>query len=328
MLRHFSIVALLLISLVATAKSETADGGYAGAFYQVPIGARATALGGAYIAISDDGTAPLFNPAGIARLNRPIFSSSYRFMQLDRSMGYAAAITPIRGDAAIGVSWLYAGSGKVEERDADGYELGREFYQNNHQFSIIFAKSFDRRFSLGVNISYIMSRMPKFDASSVGFDLGGMLYVDQFFNREKRGNTTVQDIRVGVSVKNISKKLRWVSDKYNMTYSTTESGYIQEDKVPTEFGLGISARFLERRLLVSGDIVKNTEQDPDLHLGAEYFVMKQFMLRSGYSAGRFVAGTGYVFVVGGKHQLAIDYAFSTDRADEGSEHIFSFDLLF
>ena len=51
------------------------------------------------------------------------------------------------------------------------------------------------------------------------------------------------------------------------------------------------------------------------------------MLRAGYGDGRLAAGTGYLFAVG-KHQLAIDYAFSTDKADEGSEHIFSFDLLF
>lgn len=326
--RHLLIIALFVLVLASAVRSEEADGGYAGAFYQVPIGARPTALGGAYLAISDDGTAPLYNPAGIARLTRPIFSSSYRFMQLDRSMGYVAAITPIRGEAAIGVSWLYAGSGKVEERDADGYALGRDFYQNSHQFSVVFGKTFDRRISLGANISYVFSKMPKFDANSVGFDLGAMVYIDQFMSRERRGQTAIQDIRIGVAIKNISKKLRWVSDKYNMAYSTSESGYEQEDKVPTEFGLGVSARFFQRRLLVSTDVVKNTEQDPDLHAGAEYFVVPQFMLRTGYSAGRFVAGTGYVFVVGGKHQLAIDYAFSTDRADEGSEHIFSFDLLF
>jgi hypothetical protein len=30
----------------------------------------------------------------------------------------------------------------------------------------------------------------------------------------------------------------------------------------------------------------------------------------------------------GNRLLGIDYAFSTDKADEGSEHIFSFDLMF
>jgi len=51
------------------------------------------------------------------------------------------------------------------------------------------------------------------------------------------------------------------------------------------------------------------------------------MLRGGYSDKRLVAGTGYLFQIG-KNALSVDYAFSTDKADEGAEHIFSFDLLF
>ena len=64
----------------------------------------------------------------------------------------------------------------------------------------------------------------------------------------------------------------------------------------------------------------------EFHAGAEYYLTKEFALRGGYGDGRFSTGTGYVFKLG-KQQLAIDYAFSTDKADEGMEHIFSFDLL-
>jgi len=323
----FALLLSLPIVTVATGYAGDGDGGYAGAFYQVPVGARPTAMGGAYLAVSDDGAAALFNPAGIARLARPLASSSYRAMKLGRTLGYASAMFPVRGQATMGASWLFAGSGKVEVRDADGYLEGRDFYQNTHQFSVVFAKLFERRFSLGVNISYLVSDMPEFDANSVGFDFGAMLYVNEFFGRERRDSLFAQDMRVGVVVRHISKKLRWVSDKYNLQYTTSESGYVQEDKVPAEFGLGVSARFMQRKLLVAADILKNEKQDPLLHVGAEYYVRPEFALRSGLSDGRFVAGTGYLFHIGQK-QLAIDYAFSLEKVDEGSEHIFSFDLLF
>ena len=86
------IVLLIAAGLTVPAVAAEGDGGQAGAFLQVPIGARPTAMGGAYLAVSDDGAAPLFNPAGIALLRRPMFSSSYRFMQLDRSLGYASLL--------------------------------------------------------------------------------------------------------------------------------------------------------------------------------------------------------------------------------------------
>ena len=38
-------------------------------------------------------------------------------------------------------------------------------------------------------------------------------------------------------------------------------------------------------------------------------------------------GTGFIFEIGDR-TIAVDYAFSTDKVDEGSEHIFSFDFLF
>jgi len=75
------------------------------------------------------------------------------------------------------------------------------------------------------------------------------------------------------------------------------------------------------------DVRKNTKQSLDFHAGAEYQVAPEFAVRGGFSAGRFTVGTGYLFNL--KHyQLAVDYAFSTDRAGEGSEHIFSMDFLF
>ncbi|MEW5995151.1 MAG: hypothetical protein AB1744_12255, partial [Candidatus Zixiibacteriota bacterium] len=116
--------------------------------------------------------------------------------------------------------------------------------------------------------------------------------------------------------------------------------------VPLELALGGSARLIDRKLLLASDLrfatVKvepETGEDappeqgkrrwlgPYFHAGAEYLLAKQLSLRAGYSDRRFTAGTGYVFELG-KQLLAIDYAFTTGRVGEGSEHIFSFDLLF
>ena len=315
----------LLVAGVACAKDG--DGGYAAPWLQVPIGARPTAMGGAYLGISDDGAAPLFNPAGLAKLKRPMFSSSYRAMTLDRKLGYVTAISPVRGQSALGVHWLYAGSGAVAARDADGYLLGHDISMNAHNIAIVFAKELTPYLSAGVNMSYILIDMPELNANSVGFDFGAMLYIEQLFSREDRDVLPIRDLQVGVVAKNFAKQFKFTSEKYNMKYTTTETGTEQDDKAPIEVGLGASGRLLDRRLVLATDVVKTQYQSLRLHAGAEYFVTEEFMLRGGYSDKRLTAGTGYLFTLG-KKGLAIDYAFSTDKADEGSEHIFSFDLLF
>ncbi len=321
------ILVVAVSSWAGSAVAEEADGGYAGAFLQVPVGARPTAMGGAYRSISNDGAGPLFNPAGASSLERPLFGTSYRTMKLDRKLGYVTALFPVKNEAILGVQWLYAGSGSVEARDTDGYLQGHDISQNSHQFTILFAKKFERWLGVGANLSYLQSYLSDIDANSVGFDFGVMIYVEQLINREKRDKLAVRDIQIGLTIKDVAKKFRWNGEEYLAQHTTGGVPTEQEDKVPAEFGLGLSARFFDRKLLLSTDLVKNTKQGPRLHAGGEYYIMPVFALRSGFSDGRLTAGTGYLFKIR-KHQLVIDYAFSTDKADEGSEHIFSFDLLF
>jgi hypothetical protein len=326
MTRFAAIIGILTVLAVGVSGGE-GDGGYGGPWLDVPAGARPTAMGGTYLAISDDGAAPLFNPAGLAKLQRSMVSSSYRTMSMGRQLGYLTAVTPVRGQSCLGVHWLYAGSGSVEARDSDGYLTGHDIDMNSHQLAIIFAKSFEQYFSIGVNINYLISRISELSASTVGFDFGAMLYVEQLFDREDRDRLPVRDIQIGITAKNFSKEIRWTSEKYDLLYTTDDFPAAQKDKVPIELGLGVSARWLDRKLLTAVDVYKNDKQDVRFHTGAEYFVKPEFMLRAGLADGSLTAGTGYIFGMG-KRSLAIDYAFSTDRVGEGSEHIFSFDLLF
>jgi len=327
-LRHICILVILVALLGSSLPAAEGDGGYAGAFFQIPIGARPTALGGAYLAISDDGAGPLFNPAGLADLKRPLFASSYRVLALDRTLGYVTLIFPAKGESAIGVNWLYAGSGDITVRDQRGIDLGRQLSYNSHVFSALFAKKFEDYLSAGLNAKYLHATFAEMTAFTVSFDFGLMLYINQFFSRETRDLLPVQDIRVGLTVKHLAAEYSWNNRNYITQYRDPAAlSTNQDDAVPLEIGLGGSARFFERKLLVAVDVRKNKKQDPFFHAGAEYLVSPEFAIRGGFSDGRFTAGTGYIFDVA-NHVLAIDYAFSTDKVDEGSEHIFSLDILF
>jgi hypothetical protein len=325
---RFTVVSLVLALLAIPVVAESGDGGYAGAFMQVPVGARPTAMGGAYLAISNDGSGTLYNPAGLVTLARPLFGTSYRAMTLDRTLGYATMMFPTLRNSAVGISWLYGGSGDVERRNYDGDLSGGEVAMNRHAFSIIFAKRFQEAFSLGVKASYLHSTFAEMAAYSVSIDVGAMLYVDWLFGRERYGTLPIDDLQIGMVLKHVDASYLWNSEDYVQAHIDGNGvGTEQEDKVPMEFGLGVSGRLVDRKLLLSTDLTKNTKQGLELHIGGEYFVQRQFALRGGFSDGRLTAGTGYVFKIGDQ-MLSIDYAFSTDKADEGSEHIFSFDLLF
>ncbi len=324
-IRLLASTALLLLPVSLLAEDE--KGGSAGSFWQVPLGARPAAMGGAYISVADDGAGTFYNPAGSGGIQHPLFGASYRFMQLDRSIGYVHGMFPVRGEAVIGFGWLYASSGKLTARDADGDPLGFDLGMDNHDFFITFAKRFEKYLSLGIRMSYLYSRFAEMSSSSVGFDVGSVLYLSQFFDREKRETMAIQDIQAGIVVRRIESNYRWNNEKYLFEHVGAEISNEQEDKVPLEGGLGLSARFLERKLLLSTDFVVKEKIGPRFHAGAEYLIASQFALRGGFSDGSLTTGAGYVFKVKDRN-FAIDYAFITDKADEGLEHLFSIDLQF
>src|SRR6185503_2966999 len=80
-----------------------------------PPGARSLALGGAFVAIADDATAAVANPAGLTALIRPEVSVEGRAWQF-------VSVTPLRGHefgppANVGVDTI---DGLVEGETTDG----------------------------------------------------------------------------------------------------------------------------------------------------------------------------------------------------------------
>jgi hypothetical protein len=325
--RLLVLIAVCLATCAGASYGDTMDGGYAGSFFQVPIGARPTAMGGAYLAISNDGAGPLFNPAGLADLKFPLFGSSYRAMPLGRKLGYVTALFPVRNQAVLGFHWLYAGSGSVAVRNSDGIDQGRDFSANNHAIGVVFAKRFSDAFAAGVKMNYLAASFPKVHAQGISFDFGGTVYLEELISREKRDMLPVKDIRISAAVRHVAGEYRWNSGKYAEAYTTNGLGYEQIDKVPVDGGIGISGRLLKNKLLLAMDVTKNQKQTVKFHGGAEFFIYPQLAIRAGYGDKQFGIGTGYVIKLGGQ-ALAVDYAFASDKVGAGTEHIFSFDLLF
>ncbi len=321
------ISTLVILGLAVAACAEDGNGGYAAPFLEIPIGARPAGMGGAFISIADDGAGMFFNPAGVSEIRTTLFSSSYRLMDLDRTLSHASFIIPTAKKSALAFSWLYAGSGDVEARNSDGDKLGYEFGMHNHKFSFAFAKRFEDWLSAGIAGSYLHSSFSEMTTFSVSLDLGLILYFDQLKSREDRETAAIKDLQAGLVLRNLGANYRWNNENYLAARGIGVLPYEVEDKVPMEAGIGGSARFFNRKLLTSVDMVGNTETNFALHGGLEYFVSPQFALRGGYSDKSLTAGTGYIFKFSG-FVAAIDYAFSSEKVDEGSEHIFSFDVLF
>src|SRR5262245_1687905 len=63
-----AIRALLSFSILLAGAAPAPATKYAGEFLKVPVGARAIGMGSAFVGVSDDATAPFWNPAGLIYL--------------------------------------------------------------------------------------------------------------------------------------------------------------------------------------------------------------------------------------------------------------------
>lgn len=331
-------ISLLILIVPAVSRAES-QGGFAGSFLNMPVNARTAAMGGAFNAVSNDGGAMLYNPAGLQTMTDKVFTSSYRAMKLDRKLGFISFILPTHRESSLGFSWVYAGYGDVERRNISGQLTGETISANEHDFAVSFAKRFMPYLAVGTRLNYYTKNMADLRASSVGINIGGLLYVDSLFRYGEMDSKVVTDITAGLVIKNFAAKYPWESKGVGLSATQT-------DKFPLSAGIGSSFKALRRKLLVASDLElqvktvewdestgdgtvtkKETYTDSYFRIGGEYNAIDNLLLRAGLNNGVLTAGAGFVFNFN-FGSLQFDYAFSGDKVDEGEDHVVTLGIRF
>lgn len=125
---HRIIVILLSVLFAGTVLGKETR--YAGSFLELGIGARAMGMGGAFVAVANDGSAFYWNPAGASTLLRPELSGMYAslFKSLERHH-HIGFTRPLYGATALSFNWIRLSvadiprysSGNLDPNDPNGY---------------------------------------------------------------------------------------------------------------------------------------------------------------------------------------------------------------
>ena len=133
---------------------------------QLFVGTRPLGMGGAFIAVADDGNTITWNPAGLPRLRRKEFTSSYADLYaMDITHSYTGIVWPFGDRIAVGFDWANVGF--------DDQELN--YSENKLNFSIGYQPF--KLLSIGGTFKYL-SRDMGLDGTSygkstgIGYDLG------------------------------------------------------------------------------------------------------------------------------------------------------------
>lgn len=309
----------MLLTLIFSFNSSysATNGGYAGAFLRMGLGADAISQGDAYTARAANGFASYYNPAGLSFLKERTVAVSYSSLALDRSVNYLGLTFPLKPTAGLAVGWINAGVTDIDGRDYDGNHYDYlSFYDN--AFTFAFSNKFSEYVAAGVGVKVLYGLYPKaleddkaLTANGVGFDFGLMV----------KPHKTVS---LGLQVRDINGKYGWDSSDF---YS---EGTSKNDKFPRIYKLG-AAFFPNEEIAVEYDFEMSDKKALEHHFGLEYIIPYKpgydFMMRTGYDNDVPTFGFGFTFAIGSV-KSRLDAAYILENVAPDDTMIFSWTFLY
>lgn len=292
--------------------SSQAAGTTSADFLNLPVGARASAMGGAYGAVSDEASAVYWNPAGLVQI--PKLSAIFmrgQYVQ-DISYQYAAYAHRIAYDSVLAGSVFLTDIGSIDRTDMDGAKTG-SFSPRDQVYTLSYSKAIlefsdkDMDVSIGVSAKYIRSQIVE-SASAYAGDLGVMTY--------NFGNIPY---RLGVTMTNLGSGMRYDVDSSPLPLTFKLAGAVNPFK----------------NMLFSMDMLLPKQNKPGFLFGTELSTepneLTRLCVRAGLNTQRLNDGLGgFTMGVGASlNFFTLDYAF-VPMGELGSTHKISitFDLPF
>ena len=303
----FLAVLVVFLQVAPTAARSIHDqaGTSAFSFLRIGVGARAAALGGAYVSLSQDASALYWNPAGLTQLEGQRLTLGYVNYLLDIQSGFLGYVFPPRGDLRLGAALNYFSYGEFQETTVEnpsGDGLGT-FGAMDMALSLSGAYPLEQGLSLGATAKIIYSKIEEHSSDAYALDLGALYPLSN-------GRT-----RIGASIQNLGFQ---------------RSGYLTDhtDGLAPVFRLGASHRLQGLPLLLSVDLYKPTDHHFNVNLGGEFLPIEDVSLRLGWSSlgqdqkvgtdrdnlAGFSGGLGV-----GWQRYRLDYAYSS-QAELGDVH--------
>lgn len=293
-LRLAGVAACALVAVWA-GSARAADPGDTGlAFLKIGVGARAAAMGEAYVAVAQDPTATYWNPSGIANAPDLEFHASHNEWISDVRYEYLAAVQGMRGQA-LGVHVALLHMGELEGRDDTG-QFTESFRAYDFSAGATYARRVLRSVEVGATAKVLYERIQDYTTTGFAMDFGA------------RYRTPVRGLTLAAAATNLGPEMKFEQDAFLLP-------------VAARIGAAYRTRALLQGLIVSSDLRFPNDSDVKGHVGAELWVHDAIALRGGaklnYDEEAGTVGFGVKF-----REYTFDYAFVpfSDTSELGNTH--------
>jgi hypothetical protein len=276
------------------------------AFLEVPAGARASALDGAYASLAEGIDAAFWNPAGLAATHGiQVTASHYEFLDQLRHAQFGLAGKLFGGGMAGTLRAMY--SEPITERDAVGNEIGT-FGSHDLEFALSYGRSLSANTRVGGSAQVVRERIA--DVAATTWAVGGGATWDP---------AALPRLRLSASVHNLGP-----AGAYDLDGVKGQPVRLPE-ALQAGLSYGIEPRGIQLRGSLEGRFTRGRAGIG--MLGAELAHESGAALRAGVrvndESNDFSVGVGY-----STRGLRFDYAFVPYRLDLGDTHRFSLTTQF
>jgi hypothetical protein len=226
-------------------------GTYGADFLNIGVGAKATAMGKAYVGLANDISAVYWNPSGLVQLAEPQIEFSHTQWFSDVQYEYLGLAFPVssRSVLAGGVIYLHMGSTLgYDEQDQPTSSLTAY----DAEVVLAFSSYLSSNLSLGLTLKGIQEKLESKTAQSLAFDIGACY--------------TYRKFSFGLVAKNLGSPLKFIH---------------QKSSLPSSLTTGVAVRTLNN-LTLTTDIDLSAVSGPNLRQGVEWNYRNQVFLRTGY----------------------------------------------
>ena len=292
---RFSLLALIAVALPSLAFADTP--GFA--FLNVPAGARAAGLGGAYATVAEGVEGAYWNPAGLGFAKGiQLFAGHQEYIQGLRHEQVAVAGRTLGGGYALSLRAMY--TPPIDKRDDLGNLVGT-FGEQDLDFGLTYGREWVHGVNAGMSLRWLRERLDNEAVNSFPIDLGVTWDAP-----------ALSGLRLGLAAQALGGSPRYTIDG-------TQGEPIP---LPTSIQGGASYRFhvsnawsalgsAETRFVRGRSGVLLTGLEVTSSVGGDLRVG----WRGNDDATDFSAGAGWRF-----HAVRIDYAFVPYQSDLGDTH--------
>jgi hypothetical protein len=310
----------------------TKVGTTAAPFLTIGVGARANAMGGAFVSVANDVTALYWNPAGISLLQRPQLALIHSDWIADLRHDYIGMAVPLGFLGCIGASVNSLTMDDLAVRTTAFPEgTGDLIRCYDLALGLSYAIQITDRISIGASGKYISSKLYHMNASAFALDLG-VIFSNIF-----------DFLQFGAAMTNMGTKMKFDGRDTYVYYDLRPSEAGNNAKIdaklctnsfnlPVAFQAGVSTTLLKHSkmpLLLAVDFYEPSDNVRSINLGAEWSIYNKLFLRSGYGRlfeddserGLSFGGGCKVTIPSSPIKIFLDYSYEDFGLLENSQKI-------